>query len=200
MNQGTIDIKRFMNAATILGMLLLAALTALGFQMGIFQSVESFQAFVEKSGLWGIVLFVGFQAVQVVIPVLPGSLGCVVGVVAFGPVMGFLYNYVGICLGSLWAFLLARQYGKPFVQKITKPGQFEKYQSWLEKGKRFEKMFAIAIFLPVAPDDFLCFLAGLTSMTVKKFSAIILLGKPAALVAYSLTLTMGFEQALKFFA
>lgn len=197
MKQGIIDAKKLMEAATLVGMLLLAILAIIGWQMGIFQSVESFQGFVEKCGLWGILVFVAFQAIQVVIPVLPGSLGCVVGVMAFGPVLGFVYNYVGICLGSLWAFLLARQYGRPFVQKITKPEQFAKYQGWLERGNRFEKMFALAIFFPVAPDDFLCFLAGLTSMTVKKFSAIILLGKPAALIAYSFALTMGFEQLMK---
>lgn len=200
MKQKTLDIKKLINGATAAGMILLAVLTILGFRMGIFRSVESFQAFVGKSGLWGIVIFVLFQAVQVVIPVLPGSLGCVVGVMAFGPVMGFLYNYAGICLGSLWAFLLARQYGRPFVQRITKPEQFKKYQGWLDKGRRFEIFFALAIFFPVAPDDFLCYLAGLTSMTVKKFSAIILLGKPAALAAYSFALTMGFEQVLKLLA
>lgn len=200
MKQNILDIKKLMNGAAIAGMLTLLVLVILGFRMGIFQSAESFRSFIEKGGLWGIVLFITFQAVQVVIPVLPGSLGCVVGIMAFGPVMGFIYNYLGICLGSLWAFLLARQYGRPLVQKITKPEQFEKYQSWLEKGKRFDTLFAAAIFFPVAPDDFLCFLAGLTKMTVKKFSVIILLGKPAALAAYSFALTMGFEQIMKFLA
>lgn len=200
MKQGTIDIKKLMNTATIGGIILLGVLTLLGFQMGIFRSVESFQAFIGKGGPWGILIFIAFQAVQVVVPVLPGSIGCVVGVLAFGPIAGFIYNYAGICLGSLGAFLLAKQYGRPFVEKITKPEQLKKYEAWLEKGNRFEKMFAIAIFFPVAPDDFLCFLAGLTSMTVKKFFAIILLGKPAALAAYSFALTMGFEQIIKAFA
>lgn len=198
MKQKSFDIKKLMSGATVAGMLILMVLFILGFRMGIFQSADSFRSFIEKGGLWGIVLFITFQAVQVVIPVLPGSLGCVAGIMAFGPIMGFIYNYVGICLGSLWAFLLARQYGRPFVEKITKPEQFEKYQNWLEKGKRFDTLFAAAIFFPVAPDDFLCFLAGLTKMTVKKFSVIILLGKPAALAAYSFALTMGFEQVMKF--
>ena len=46
--------------------------------------------------------------------------------------------------------------------------------------------FAAAIFLPAAPDDVLCFIAGLTRMTWQKFTAIILLGKPFVIALYSL--------------
>ena len=47
----------------------------------------------------------------------------------------------------------------------------------------------MAIFLPVAPDDFLCYLAGTTDMTWRRYTAIILLGKPFAISLYSLGLT-----------
>ena len=96
----------------------------------------------------------------------------------FGPVRGFLYNYVGICLGSVAAFLLSKRYGQPFVRSVAGERTYEKYAGWLEKGNRFDTFFALAIFFPVAPDDFLCYLAGLTRMSLKKFSAIIFLGKP----------------------
>ena len=57
-----------------------------------------------------------------------------------------------------------------------------------DKGKKFDKFFALAIFFPCAPDDVLCMIAGLTKMSWKKFSAIILLGKPASIAAYSMAL------------
>ena len=63
----------------------------------------------------------------------------------------------------------------------------------LEK-RRFERLFALAIFLPVAPDDFLCYLAGTTEMTLPRFTAIILLGKPAAIALYSLGLAAVFTK------
>lgn len=107
----------------------------------------------------------------------------------FGPVWGFVYNYVGICIGSIAAFLLAKRFGQPFVKGITNERTYEKYVGWLERGSKFDKFFALAIFFPVAPDDFLCYLAGLTRMRLKKFSVIILLGKPASIALYSLGLT-----------
>ena len=50
---------------------------------------------------------------------------------------------------------------------------------------------AFAIFFPVAPDDFLCYLTGLTNMSVSKFTAIILLCKPASILAYSMAWALG---------
>jgi len=64
-----------------------------------------------------------------------------------------------------------------------------KYDSWTSEKNRFAKLFAIAIFLPVAPDDFLCYLAGTTEMRLSKFTLIILLGKPFSIALYSCGLT-----------
>lgn len=173
--------------------ILLFILAIVGMQKGVFRSKESLKEFIVGFGLFGSFVFISFQAVQVVLPLLPGSLACVVGVMAFGPVRGFFYNYIGICIGCVAAFFLARRYGTPFVKKVTKAEQYEKYSAWLNKGKRFEFLFATAVLLPGAPDDLLCFLAGLTKMTFRKFLAIILLGKPLALFLYSMALTTGVE-------
>lgn len=103
--------------------------------------------------------------------------------------MGFLYNYVGICIGSIFVFLLSKRYGKHFVKGIVGAKAYEKYIGWVNRGKKFDKMFALAIFFPVAPDDILCYIAGLTKMNLKKFVAIILLGKPISIAIYSLGLS-----------
>ena len=68
---------------------------------------------------------------------------------------------------------------------------FHKYSGWLDNQKRFDRLFALAIFLPVAPDDALCMLAGLTEISLKKFSWIILLCKPATILVYSMSLVYG---------
>lgn len=169
-----------------------AALTAAGifavygFKNGIFESQQSLEAFIGRSGIWGPVIFMFIQAIQVVIPILPGFVTCIAGAVVFGPLMGFVYSYTGMCIGSLLAFYISRRYGTAFVKKLVKPKTYNKYILWLEKGKKFDILFLLAIFLPAAPDDVLCFIAGLTRMTWKKFTMIILLGKPFVIALYSL--------------
>ena len=173
------------------------AFTVYGYQLGIFESIETFQHFIEKTGIWGPLIFLSFQAVQVIIPILPGVVTCVAGPLIFGPLEGFLYSYISICLGSLIAFYFARKYGTNIVKKFISEKNYEKYSGWLERGKKFDIFFTLAIFFPVAPDDILCFLAGLTKMTWKKFAAIIVFGEPFVIGAYSLA-AMGFTEILNF--
>lgn len=186
--------KRVMNGSTIVGLVLMGLFAWYCYRQGIFQSQEALENFLHGFGFWAPFIFTLVQGIQVVLPVLPGAIGCLAGVLVFGPVWGFVYNYIGICVGSICAFLLARRYGAPFVRSISNPRTYEKYIGWLEKGNRFDKFFALAIFFPVAPDDFLCYLAGLTRMSLKKMTLIILLGKPASIALYSLGLyTIGLK-------
>ena len=169
------------------GMLLCAGLALWAWRQGLLTSPEAMAAFVARSGKTGAALFMAFQAVQVVLPILPGGLGCLVGVVLFGGIRGFLYNYIGICAGSLLAFTIARSCGLPLLRRLFSPALLERYGAWTDR--HFTRCFAVAIFLPVAPDDFLCYLAGTTRMDWRSFTAIILLGKPFAIALYSLGLS-----------
>lgn len=188
MNQQPIE-KRVLQAVSAVGFFVCVAVAVWGWQTGVLTSQERLQKLVESLGLAGGVLFTVFQAVQVVIPILPGGLGCLVGVILFGPLWGFAYNYTGICIGSLLAFAVARTCGKPLLHLLFSEKIIVKYHHWTEERDRFARLFALAIFLPVAPDDFLCYLAGTTEMSWRKYTAIILLGKPFAIALYSLGLT-----------
>ena len=165
-----------------------------GWRQGIFSDTGKLESLLKASGILAPVIFVAVQAVQVVIPILPGAVGCVFGVVFFGSFWGFILIYTGICIGSVCAFILARRYGTIFVRNMTGSKFYDKYEKFLEQEKRFEKLFALLIFLPVAPDDFLCYLAGVSRMTLSRFTTIILLGKPAAIFLYS----MGLHQVLQY--
>ena len=174
---------------------LVAVFTVIGFSQGIFQEQSKMEAFLASCGIFAPLLFVLLQAVQVVIPILPGAIGCVYGVVFWGAVKGFFLNYVGICIGSIWAFLFARYFGQNFVLQMTGSKFYEKYSKYLLKENQFEKIFAVLIFLPVAPDDFLCYLAGISKIPLKRFTLIILLGKPFAILLYSMGLNQIVQRA-----
>ncbi|MDY3918933.1 MAG: VTT domain-containing protein [Candidatus Limivivens sp.] len=186
-----------MNAATAVGVTAAVAFVLYGCKNGIFSSREAMEAFLRPYGIWAPVIFTVIQAVQVVVPILPGGVSCLAGVVLFGAGWGFVYNYVGICIGSLLAFLLAKHYGRPLVQSIVSEKFYAKYSRWLDGGAKFDAMFAAAIFFPFAPDDLLCYLAGLTKMSIRRFTAIILLAKPCSIALYSMGLWMFATTLLK---
>ena len=182
--------KTVLQAVSLAGFALCLLVALWGWQTGVLTSQERLQALVAGCGVAGVLLFTAFQAVQVVVPILPGGLGCLAGVLLFGPVWGFVYNYVGICIGSLLAFAVARNCGKPLLSLLFSEKTIQRYSHWAEEKDRFARLFALAIFLPVAPDDFLCYLAGTTEMSWGRYTAIILLGKPFAIALYSLGLTL----------
>ncbi|GFZ29960.1 TVP38/TMEM64 family protein [Clostridium zeae] len=183
------------NSITFLGMALVGLFIIYGIQKHLFTSQAALEGFLHKFGVFSPVIFMVFQAVQAILPIAPGGIGCLGGIIAFGPVKGFIYNYIGICIGSIIAFLISRRYGLSFVQSIAKKKTFNKYVKWLEKPN-FEKLFAIAIFMPVAPDDLLCYLAGVSKINLRKFVVIIILGKPFAIAAYSFGLNLVMQYLL----
>lgn len=103
-----------------------------------FDSVESLQNYMKGFGIAAPLMLTLFQAVQVVIPVLPGYLGCVAGAIAFGSMTGFWCNYIGISLGSVIAYFLAKKYGIDIVTAMF-PDDFLCYFSGLMKmnSKKF---------------------------------------------------------------
>ncbi|MDD2992140.1 MAG: TVP38/TMEM64 family protein [Pygmaiobacter sp.] len=188
--------KIAMQVASGLGLLLCVLMGIWFWRAGLLSSQEVLRSFVGSFGVAGALVFIVFQAVQVVVPVLPGGLGCLAGVVLFGPWQGFLYNYIGICAGSLAAFAIARNCGRPLLYQMFPKKLIERYDGWAKEKDRFARWFAFLIFIPVAPDDYLCFLAGTTEIAWKKYTAIILLCKPFSIALYSLGLTMLFQNIL----
>ena len=94
------------------------------------------------------------------------------------------------------AFAIARSCGRPLLYRMFPASLIEKYDRWSEEKGRFARWFALLIFLPVAPDDYLCFLAGTTGISWQKYTAIILLCKPFSIALYSLWLTVAARQLL----
>lgn len=153
---------------------------------GCFSSPEAFVDYIGNYGIMGPVVLTLIQMFQVVVPVVPGMVGCAAGAVLYGTVGGFICNYIGISAGSILAFWLARRYGCEFVKKVTGEKRYYKYTDWIQKQKSYTFIFGLMILLPLAPDDFLCYFTGLTRMSSKKFIFIILSMKPWLIMIYSL--------------
>ncbi len=165
--------------------LILLLLLKLFFNQRI-DSVESLQLYMKRFGIAAPLMLTLFQALQVVVPVLPGYLGCAAGAVAFGTLTGFWCNYIGISLGSIIAYYLAKKYGKSIVLSMFPQKQYEKWSGVVKKSRSYGWFLFIATLLPLFPDDFLCYFSGLMSMKSKTFIWIIILGKPWCILAYSI--------------
>lgn len=178
--------KKLLSTLTMLLFLILIAVLVKAYLDGRFQSAESLQEYVHGFGIFAPIILIVIQALQVVIPILPGFLGCAVGAVLFGSMGGFWCNYIGISVGSIIAFLLAKKYGVKLVESLFSKEKYEKYSNWAGKSRSYIVFLFLGMALPLFPDDFFCYFSGLTKMQARKFAAIIILGKPWCIMAYSL--------------
>ena len=157
------------------------------YRIGTFRDADSFKEFINSFGIFGPIFLTLFQCIKTVYAVIPSTLGCIVGPALFGTWKGIICNYVGICLGSFLAFALSRKFGLSLVKQIFSE---KKYQKSLRKMEKWNKSYPfflwVAIFLPISPDDFLCYFTGLTDMKFKKFAIIILTSKPFTIIVYGL--------------
>lgn len=186
MAEKNIGMKTLVTVCSVIICVFIGVFMLNGYMNGKFKSVETFETYISSFGFMAPAVFVFIQAVQVVIPVVPGFVGCAAGAVMFGTGMGFVYNYVGICAGSIIAFWLARRFGTSFVKRVVAEDKYDKYTKWISEKKCFTVVLWLTILLPLAPDDVFCYLSGLTKMSGKKFTGIILAAKPWCILAYSL--------------
>lgn len=179
-------IKGFFTWSLVFLLLLSAVFLGRAWAEGHFRSMDALRSYLAGYGVWGPLVLTLIQALQVVLPVLPGFLGCIVGAAMFGSVGGFWVNYIGISAGSIAAYWLARRFGVSLVRKMVPLEKYERCVRWVNGKKSYSLILFLAILLPLAPDDFLCYFSGLTSMPAKRFTWIIILGKPWCILFYSL--------------
>lgn len=176
--------RKVIQLLTVIGTLLTIILLVWVYKSGFFEAEGSFKAILEDMGIYGPILFLLIQIIQVVYPVIPGGITLIVAQLVFGPLWGFVYSFVGVLIGSIINFILARKYGKTFVRAFVSEQTYQKYYTWLIQGKRFDWVLASAFALPGFPDDFLCMVAGLTKMSMKRFMTIFMIFKPVTLYLY----------------
>lgn len=144
----------------------LYALYASGFLDRI-DSVEDLREFIAPYGKLSALLFLLLSLLQVVVLPIPGVVSIGAGVLLFGPFKGALLSFLGIMAGSVIAFFIGRCLGYKVASWLVGKENLEKGLQ-LVKGK--DKVILTFMFLfPFFPDDVLCFVSGLSSMSVKFF-------------------------------
>lgn len=145
--QNKSNIKYWLNVAAIISTILCLGFVYYGFKIGIFTSENELASFLLKFGILAPVIMIALQALQVIFPVVPFAMGLVVSVLLFGPVKGFIYNYIGISMGSIIAFLIAKKYGVDVLKLLFNEKTVDKYRK-IGASKKFVRFFTMAIFFP----------------------------------------------------
>lgn len=169
--------KKFVYRLTFLTLILMTAALAVLYVMQItglwdkIDSVEDLRNYVSGFGGYAVFIFIAIQFLQVVVLPIPGFITVSVGVLLFGAFRGSVYSVIGIVSASIVAFFIGRVFGYKVAGWLVGKENLDKGLE-LVKGK--DKVILTFMFLfPFFPDDVLCFVAGLSSMSVPYYIVMI---------------------------
>lgn len=146
-----------------------------------FGDAEKLQGYLEKAGIWMPLFYIVLQFLQVVLLPIPSVVSTIAGLAVFGAFWTTIYSFIGITLGSILAFYIGRRWGNRAATWLAGEEQLKKWQKKL-KGKDNAVLTAMFI-LPAFPDDILCFLAGISSMTWRYFLIMMSLSRLVAIAS-----------------
>jgi Uncharacterized conserved protein len=140
----------------------------------VFINRTAIHDYIQSAGIFGPIVFILLQIVQVVIAPIPGQATSLVGGYAFG-LFGLIYSIVGITVGFTLVFIIARKFGRPLIEKLFDKKLIKKFD-YITESKGTLVLFLIFL-LPTFPDDLICYLAGMTKIPIKKLLVVSVAGR-----------------------
>lgn len=162
--------------------LLIAALAAAVYALwrsGLWQkmkSLEDVREMIAATGYWGGAVYFLLMLLSTILAPIPSNVTMLAGAMALGFWPALLIGVAAVTAGSVLVFLAARRLGRNAVKRKVDSGVFNKYLPVIDEKK--DMFLFLAMLFPFFPDDILCILAGVTSMPLSRFTAIIAIARP----------------------
>ena len=159
----------------IIAILLLIALTIYLFPMAkkLFdeQGREVFKEEIQSSGFTGMLILLGLQGVQILLPILPGEPIEILAGMCYGPIGGFVFLIISVFLITTLIFFAVRKLGRSFVYGICSEEKIKKLENskLFKHPKKVEYIMLILFLIPGTPKDLLIYIGGLLPIKPLRF-------------------------------
>ena len=145
-------------------------------------SQEGFRDYIRYFGVWGWLVLLFLQFLQVFIALIPGELLESAAGYAFGPFAGTVICYLGVAAASSLVFLLTRRFGVRLVEIFISREKISELRFLNTERKRNALVFLL-FFIPGTPKDLLTYFVGLTDMRLGQFLAISLAARIPSVIS-----------------
>lgn len=157
---------------------------------------QAIVAYLQKFDTYGLLVLALLVLAQVFVALIPGqALAIASGFLYGAPVTIAVFASTTI-LGSQLAFWLARRCGRPLIYKLASPSSVDYWDRLA--GKAGPGFFLLTFLLPVFPSDMMCYVAGLGTISSKKFLAANFIGRSISTVTFTLLGAFKFQPPLWF--
>ena len=141
-----------------------------------FQNIDSIVAFLNQYKSQSILIYIGFQIVQIVISVIPGQVFQMAAGYLFGFWPALLYAMAGAVIGTGISFLLAKLLGRDFLHLFFGEERMSYYIERLNSRQAYTIVFFLYL-LPGLPKDMISYAAGASEMRFKPFLLLSAVGR-----------------------
>ena len=172
---------------------ILAALTVLALpyvrRLSDPETQQMIRGWIEERGLWGILILLGLQVLQVVIAFIPGEPMELIAGALCGALGGAVLCLAGTMLASACIFALSRRYGRRLLAFLGFGEKRVAQWKWLQQDDRDGKadLVIFLIFLiPGTPKDMLTYVVGMTRISLRRFLGLSTLARVPSVLSSTL--------------
>ncbi len=172
MTKKFLNIRPSIKSVAAIALLLLIALALRDQVQNIsqwFSDREAIVSSIEQMGIWAPIVFFILVILQVFVAIIPGHALILAGAYSFGFWPSFLLTTFSTVLGSQIAFYIGRKWGRSVVYKLADGKTIQRWDKMANKqGAIF---FFFTFVLPIFPSDLMTYVAGLGTISAKRFLA-----------------------------
>jgi len=154
-----------------------------------FGSFDAVTTSMREAGMWGPATLAILFILQVFLAFIPGQALMVACGYLYGFWGGFLLSWLSLVAGGELAYILARKQGRPFAEKWISPNVLSRW----DKAARGQGIgfFFVMLVMPLVPNDAMCYVAGLGTISHRRFAIANLLGRGLACIITSAAGALG---------
>jgi uncharacterized membrane protein YdjX (TVP38/TMEM64 family) len=147
-------------------------------------TLENIMELIREYKSFGPIPGIVLPMLEAFLPFLPLFLFVMANASAFGLWLGFLYSWVGACIGAFLVFFIFRKYGqRRFLSFLLKHSTVRKLMKWVERHG-FGPLFLLLCF-PFTPSAVVNIVAGLSNVSTKQYMLAVVAGKMAMIFMIS---------------
>lgn len=147
------------------------------------ENPDSLALWIEDAGIWGPIVFMFLNTIQVLLAIIPGGPFEVAAGALFGPWAGTLMCDVAMTAGGMMTFFFVRKFGMKFIELFVDRKEIESVK-FLHSNERYTTLLFLFFLLPGTPKDLMCYVVGLTDIKWTTWMLINFVGRfPAILLS-----------------
>lgn len=157
---------------------------------------QAIVTFLQTFDSYGLAVLSLLMLAQVFLALIPGQALVMASGYLYGAPATLLVVAATTIIGSEIAFWLARRCGRPLIYKLASPRTVDHWDRLA--GHCGPGFFLLAFLLPVFPSDMMCYVAGLGTISPRKFFAANVTGRLISAATFTLLGAFKFHPPLWF--